>query len=244
MSRTVGIIQARVGSTRLPGKVLMPISGEPMLAHVVARTRRSARLDETVVATTTLPEDEAIVELGRERGWAISRGSEQDLLDRFVQTARTHHADIVVRITSDCPLIDPQLIDATVERFLEAGVDYASNSLEPRTYPRGLDVEVVTRDALELAWRDDDRPEWREHATPYIYRHPERFRLLRVAGDEDHSEHRWSVDTPEDLELVRRIFHAIGPAESDWRVALAAVEATPEWLEINRHVPQKSVPPA
>jgi spore coat polysaccharide biosynthesis protein SpsF len=222
----------------------MPISGEPMLAHVVARTRRSARLDETVVATTTLPEDGAIVELGRKRGWAISRGSEQDLLDRFVQTARTHHADIVVRITSDCPLIDPQLIDATVERFLEAGVDYASISLEPRTYPRGLDVEVVTRDALELAWRDDDRPEWREHATPYIYRHPERFRLLRVAGDEDHSEHRWSVDTAEDLELVRRIFHAIGPAESDWRVALAAVEATPEWLEINRHVPQKSVPPA
>jgi spore coat polysaccharide biosynthesis protein SpsF len=167
-----------------------------------------------------------------------------DLLDRYVVAARDHHADVVVRITADCPLIDPDVIDLTVDAFHGGDCDYASNSLEPRTFPRGLDVEVVDRDALERAWREDTDPAWREHATPYIYRHPETFRLCFVASDEDHSDQRWVVDTAADYELVRRIFDALGRGDFSWREALAVVQAHPDWMALNRHIVQKTVPPA
>ncbi len=179
MSRTVAIIQARVGSTRLPGKVMKPLLGDPMLSIVVRRVARARTVDEVVVATTTLPEDDAIAALAASEGWALERGSETDLLERYLEAARAHEADVVVRITSDCPIIDPEVIDRTVAAFRDGDVDYASNTLEPRTYPRGLDVEVVSAGALELAGREDRDPAWREHATPYIYRHPESYRLLR-----------------------------------------------------------------
>jgi spore coat polysaccharide biosynthesis protein SpsF len=241
MSRVVAIIQARTGSTRLPAKVLMPIGGQPILAWVVERTRRARRLDGVVVATTQLPEDDRIEAMAGDRGWDVSRGSELDVLDRYTQAASDHAAETVVRITSDCPLIDPELIDETIAAFERADADYASNTLEPRTYPRGLDVEVIARAALEEAWANDDNPAWREHATPYVYRHPERFRLVRVAGDTDHSDQRWSVDTPEDLELVRRICAALGRNDFGWQEALAVVLANPTWAELNRTVRQKSV---
>jgi spore coat polysaccharide biosynthesis protein SpsF len=241
MTRTVAIIQARTGSTRLPGKVLLPVRGHPVLAHVVRRTLKARLVDEVVVATTTLPEDDAIVDLAHHEGWPVERGSELDLLDRYVEAARAHAADTVVRITSDCPLIDPVLIDDVVEALETRAADYASNTLEPRTYPRGLDVEVISAPALERAWREDRDPAWREHATPYIYRHPELFRLLRVPGREDHSAHRWCVDTPEDLVLVRRIYDALGRDSFGWRDALAIVAANPTWAGINRHVAQKAV---
>jgi spore coat polysaccharide biosynthesis protein SpsF len=240
---TVAIIQARMGSTRLPGKVMLPLLDEPMLTRVVRRAARATRLDLVVVATTTDAADDEIVALGAREGWPVERGSQMDLLDRYVQAARAHDADVVVRITSDCPLIDPAVLDDTVAAFDAAGCDYASNTLEPRTFPRGLDVEVVTRDALERAWREDRDPAWREHATPYVYRHPEAFRLLRVPGPSDHTRHRWSVDTPEDYELVRRIYESIGHDEFGWLEALALAEAHPEWSDLNRGVVQKSVPP-
>jgi spore coat polysaccharide biosynthesis protein SpsF len=243
VTRTVAIIQARTGSTRLPGKVLLDLAGEPVLARVVERTRRAVTLGAVVVATTSLPEDDAIEALARDRGWPVTRGHPTDLLDRYCRAAREQRAEVVARITSDCPLVDPALIDETVEAFRAGKADYASNTLEPRTYPRGLDVEVVAIAALERAWREDDNHAWREHATPYIYRHPELFRLFRVAGTEDQSAHRWTVDTPQDLELVRRIYTAIGRDDFGWREALAMVLANPAWTSLNREVQQESVQP-
>lgn len=241
--RTIAVVQARMGSTRLPAKVMLPLLGEPILTRVMRRARRARTLDDVVVATTTLPEDDAIVALAQKEGWPVERGSEADLLDRYLGAARAHEADVVVRITSDCPLIDPDVIDRTVLGFRTANVDYASNTLEPRTYPSGLDVEVIRGEALELAAREDRDTAWREHATPYIYRHPERFRLLRVPADgTGHPEQRWSVDTPEDYELVRLIYETLGRDDFTWLEALAVVEEHPAWVSINRHVSQKSVP--
>jgi spore coat polysaccharide biosynthesis protein SpsF len=214
-----------------------------MLARVIRRVSRSRSLDKVMVATTTLAEDDVIVELGTRENVAVTRGSADDLLDRYMAAARSSEADTIVRITSDCPVIDPDVIDAAIEAFTAAGVDYASTGLEPRTYPRGVDVEVVTRDALERAWREDTEPAWREHATPYLYRHPELFRLLALGVDEGIAHHRWSVDTDEDYELVRRIYEAFGRDDFGWREVLALVEAHPDWQDLNRHVVQKSVPP-
>jgi spore coat polysaccharide biosynthesis protein SpsF len=244
MTRTVAIVQARMGSTRLPGKVMLPLLGEPVLTRVVRRAARATTLDDVVVATTTLPEDDAIVTLASAEGWPIERGSETDLLERYLLAARSHGADVIVRVTSDCPLIDPEVIDATVLAFRSGGVDYASNTLEPATWPRGLDVEVMSRAALERAGREDRDPAWREHVTPYLYRHPEVFRLLRVPAEDDHADQRWSIDTPEDYELVRRIYEAIGSDDFGWRTALAIVERHPSWSSLNRDVVQKIVPPA
>jgi spore coat polysaccharide biosynthesis protein SpsF len=240
--KTVAIIQARTGSTRLPGKVLLPLLGEPVLLHVVRRVARARSLDAVVVATTTMPDDDAIVDLGHESGWLVERGSETDLLGRYLQAAHAHDADRVVRITSDCPLVDPDVIDEVVGALGSSGADYASNTLEPRTYPRGLDVEAMTLAALEVAGLEDANPASREHATPFLYRHPERFRLSGVRLPTDLSAHRWTLDTPEDLELIRRIYGAIGHDRFAWREALATVEAHPEWAAINRDVPQKAVP--
>lgn len=242
-ARTVAIVQARMGSTRLPGKVMLPLLGESVLSRVMRRAARARTLDEVVVATTTLPEDDAIVALAQAEGWPVERGSETDLLDRYLGAARTHGAEVIVRITSDCPLIDLEVIDRTVLAFRAGEVDYASNMLEPTTYPIGLAVEVVARAALERAGREDRDPAWREHATPYIYRHPELFRLLRVPAEDDHTDQRWSVDTPEDYALVERIYETLGRDDFTWREALAVVEAHPSWAAINRHVVQKVVPP-
>ena len=242
--KTVAIVQARSGSTRLPAKVLLPLLGEPMLTRVMRRTARATRVDAVVVATTTDEGDDAIVELGEREGWPVERGSVDDVLDRYVVAARAHDADVIVRITSDCPLIDPAVIDETIAAFMESECDYASNALEPRTFPRGLDVEVIAREALLRAWDDDADPAWREHVTPYIYRHPELFRLRAVASSDDRSEQRWSVDTAEDYELVRRIYAALGRDDFGWRDALAVVDGHPDWLALNRDVVQKVVPPA
>ncbi|HEX5241068.1 MAG TPA: glycosyltransferase family protein [Candidatus Limnocylindrales bacterium] len=242
--RTVAIVQARTGSTRLPGKVLRPILGQPMIHRVMTRAARASTLDAVVLATTTLPEDDALAGLAQAAGWPVTRGSPTDLLDRYLQAAREHEAEVVVRITSDCPLIDPEVIDRVVEAFRAAEVDYASNTLEPRTYPRGLDVEVVSLAALEQAGREDSNPAWREHATPYLYRHPERFRLLRVPFERDESRERWSVDTPEDETVVRRLYEALGRDDFGWLEALAVAKAHPEWSRGNRDIEQKAVPPA
>jgi spore coat polysaccharide biosynthesis protein SpsF len=241
MARTVAIIQARTGSSRLPGKVLLPLLGQPILTRVVERTRRAKLVDEVVVATTRLPADDAIAQLAANSGWALVRGSETDLLERYLAAASAHDADVIVRITSDCPLIDPELVDDVIRARHDTGVDYAANNLEPRTYPRGLDVEAVTRAALERANAEDRSPASREHATPYVYRHPDAFRLFRVASAEDASDYRWCVDTPEDYELVRRLYEALGNDQFDWRQALAVMRSHPDWAALNQRVVQKSV---
>jgi spore coat polysaccharide biosynthesis protein SpsF len=239
--RTVAIIQARMGSTRLPGKVLADLAGEPMLAHVVSRARRAATLAEVVVATTTAPADRAVSDLCAARGWPCFRGSEDDVLDRFYRAAREHRADVVVRLTGDCPLIDPAIIDQVVRAFHAHRPDYASNVLTPRTFPRGLDVEVFSFEALARAWGEDCNAAWREHVTPYLYRQPQRFRLHRVAADADYSSLRWTVDTPEDWQLIVRLFGALGPDRFSWLDVLALLRDHPDWNEINRRVEQKKV---
>lgn len=240
--KVVAIIQARLGSTRLPGKVLLDLAGAPVLARVVNRCRRAATLDEVLVATTTLAADDPIVALCRANNWQSFRGQEDDVLDRYYHAALQGRAGVVVRITSDCPLIEPEVIDLTVQTFLSHGaLDYAGNSLPPRTFPRGLDVEVFSFEALARAWREDGNPAWREHVTPYIYRHPEKFRLHAVVNDPDLSFMRWTVDTPEDLKFVRKIYEYFGHDGFSWREVLILLAQHPEWLEINRHVAQKEL---
>lgn len=241
-TKTLAIIQARTASTRLPRKVMTKLSGEPMLTRVVRRTKRAKRLDDALVATSTSDEDDVIEDLCSWEGWACFRGSEADVLDRYFQAAKDYEGDPIVRITADCPLIDPGLIDELVAVFEGGEWDYASNTLEPRTFPRGLDAEVISFEALQRAWEDDENPAWREHVTPYIYRNPERFRLKRLAHDEDLSDMRWTVDTPEDQELIRRIYAAFdGDDHFTWREVLGLLEERRDWVEINRHVPQKTV---
>jgi spore coat polysaccharide biosynthesis protein SpsF len=236
---TTAIIQARMSSTRLPGKVLLDLAGEPMLARVVERTQQASTIDRVIVATTVEPDDEPIAELCRSRGWAVSRGSRDDVLDRYYQAAVTDGADPIVRITSDCPVIDPGVIDLVVKQ-LTAGIDYASNINPRRTFPRGLDVEAFPFSALSTAWRDDREATGREHVTPFLYRHPERFRVALVESDRpDAAGHRWSVDTPEDYELLRRIYAHFGNREFGWLDVLELLDRHPDWIELNRHIAQK-----
>jgi spore coat polysaccharide biosynthesis protein SpsF len=243
---TTAIIQARMSSTRLPGKVLLDLAGEPMLARVVERTRRARRIDRVLVATTVEPEDEPIVELCRSRGWNVSRGSRDDVLDRYYHAALADGADPIVRITSDCPLIDPAIIDRVVERLgrrdeTANAADYASNINPRRTFPRGLDVEAFSFEALSAAWREDREATGREHVTPFLYRHPERFRIALLESDRPAAaSHRWSVDTPEDYELLRRIYAHFGNRDFDWLDILALLEQHPDWCEINGHIAQKA----
>ena len=241
--KIVAIIQARIGSTRLPDKVSADIAGQPMLAHVVNRTRRAKALDAVVVATTTQPADDAIVRVCQKRGWPYFRGSEEDVLDRYYQAASAFLADVIVRITSDCPLIEPEIIDKVVDEFrhYSPAVDYVSNILT-RTFPQGLDVEVMSFDALKKAWQEDDNPAWREHVTPYIWRHPEKFKIRNIANDMDYSYMRWTVDTIEDLTFVRHIYDYFKNDTFSWRDVLHLLEMHPEWMEINRHVQQKAIP--
>ena len=240
--KIIAIIQARVGSTRLPGKVLEDIVGQPMLARVVNRTRRAKTLNSVVVATTTQPADEAIVSVCQKQGWPFFRGSEEDVLDRYYQAALAFKADIIVRITSDCPLIEPEIIDKVVDEFLcdYPAVDYVSNNIT-RTFPQGLDVEAIGFDALKKAWQEDDSPVWREHVTPYIWRHPDKFKTRNIADDTDYSHMRWTVDTIEDLTFVRKIYDHFSNDSFTWREVLYLLEMNPEWVEINRHIQQKAV---
>lgn len=239
--KVVAIIQARLGSSRLPGKVLLNLAGEPMLTRVIHRLRRAQRLDEVIVATTTEPRDDALATFCADQGIACSRGSENDVLDRYVQAARAAKADVVVRITSDCPLIDPQLVDEVVAHFLtrEPAADYVSNVAPIRTFPRGLDTEVIRLEALERAHREATDSASREHVTAYIYRHPEAFRLEGYHGAEDHSAHRWTVDTPEDFALVEKIYAHFGHDAFSWKEALQLIEQNPEWSRLNAHIEQK-----
>jgi spore coat polysaccharide biosynthesis protein SpsF len=241
--KVVAIIQARMGSTRLPGKVLADLAGEPMLARVVARTERAATVNQVVVAITGGAGDDVLVDLCDRRGWACFRGSEDDVLDRYYRAGVAYAADVVVRITADCPLIDPAVIDLTVTAFRngQPEVDYAANVLPPRTFPRGLDTEVVCFDALARAWRDDDDPAWREHVTLYIHRHPELFRLRAVKAEVDHSDLRWTVDTAEDLAFVRLVYDHFGHDRFGMPDVLDVLGTHPEWLSINRDVSQKVV---
>jgi spore coat polysaccharide biosynthesis protein SpsF len=225
--RIVGVVQARTGSRRLPGKALLDLGGLPLAAHTLRRLRAATTLDDVVVATSVAPQDDALESLAVEEGVGCFRGSEQDVLSRFVLAARESQADAVVRVTADCPFIDSKVVDRVVTELVghPGDCDYASNVIR-RTFPRGLDAEAVFTDALVRADRMGRSPEAREHVTWHIYRErPELYLLRSVELDgEDFSDLDWSVDTAEDLELVRALY-ARADGEScprSWRELLRA----------------------
>lgn len=242
--KTVIIVQARMTSTRLPGKVLLPLAGEPMLTRLVERLRRVQRADAIVIATTTNATDDPIAALCDTLDVPCHRGSEHDVLSRYADAARLHQANVVVRITSDCPLIDPTLVDRLIATYQQGGCDYVSNMLPP-TWPYGLAVEVFSAATLHEAHREATQSSEREHVTPFIYWHPERYRLRNVASPTNLSAQRWTVDTPEDYELVSRLFETLHPTRPEFTLAdvLATMDVHPDWLYINQHIEQKQARP-
>ena len=236
-----------MGSSRLPGKVLKPISGRPMLSYQVERMRRSTRAGELVIATSTNTRDDVIDAFCAENAVACWRGPEQDVLRRYADAARACGAGTIVRITADCPLIDADLIDAAIADFGTPGQhhDFLSNMLEP-TWPYGMAVELMTSEALYEADREAADPDEREHVTPFIYRRPERYRIRSLTRAPDLSAHRWTVDTAEDFELVSRIVASLYPRKPDFTMAdvLQLLDENPDWTQINRHIVQKTLAPA
>lgn len=238
--RTVAIIQARMGSTRLPGKVLMPLAGRPVLERVIARTAEAGIFAAVAVATSTLAGDDPVAEAAAGWGAQVVRGDEQDVLARYGLAAAATGADAVMRITADCPLIDPDVLAAMAGK-LGPGVDLVTNARR-RTFPRGLDAELFTRAALETMLAEATDPAEREHVTPFLYRHPERFRIVDHLGAPDHSALRLTLDTPEDYELLRLI-HDAAPAPDRLRLAdiVAMLADREDWLRINAGIEQKHV---
>lgn len=235
------IVQARMTSTRLPGKVLMPVLGKPLLGYELERLQRCKLADKLVVATTTNATDDPVEALCREWNVPVSRGSESDVLSRYYEAAREANAQTIVRVTADCPLIDPIVVDQVISRYksAEGQLDYVSNTLA-RTYPRGLDTEVFSFKALETAHREATEPTHREHVTPFFYTQPERFKLASVEASENLGQHRWTVDTPEDFELIRRILETLYPLNVSFTTEeiLALLAQNPEWIELNIHIEQ------
>ncbi len=239
--RIVAIIQARMGSVRLPGKVLKDLGGDSVLARVVKRVQAAKLPAEVVVATSVQPSDDAILQECNRVAVACFRGQEEDVLDRYYCAAQTFSADAVVRITSDCPLIDPELMDTTIRAFLEQRTDYATNALTP-TYPRGLDVEVFTAEALARAWRLAREAYQRTHVTPYLYENPGHFKIVSLTADADYGRYRWTLDTEDDLEMIRAIYRHFEPRGTfGWREVLRLMQDQPELAALNAHVRQKSL---
>jgi len=239
------VVQARMGSTRLPGKVMRALQGHTVLAQVVMRLRRSSTVDTIIVATTQHPLDDMIVDECARLNVPYYRGREHDVLDRYYEAARAHGAEVVVRVTSDCPLIDPGVLDEAVSVYLRAASSssapaYVSNTLE-RSYPRGLDVEVFGFGALEQAWRAASAPHEREHVTPYFYEHPDQFRLLQVKHSADLSALRWTLDTEEDWALLSTIYAALWSEKEPitTQAVLELLSKHPSLGELNAHVAQK-----
>lgn len=230
-----------MGSTRLPGKVLLPLGGRSVLANVLLRLRRASTVDAVLCATTVDASDDAVEDEAQANGVEVYRGSPSDVLDRYYRAAEAAGADVVVRITSDCPLLDPEVVDAAVNERRATGADYASNA-QIRTFPRGLDVEAFTFDALARAHRDARESYEREHVTPYLYRHPELFRTHDVVRDgEDLSSMRWTLDTTDDLRMLAALVDSFAPVDpvvltSD---ALATRVRDLGLSALNAHVPQK-----
>ena len=237
--KTVIIVQARMTSTRLPGKVLKTVLGKPLLEYQIERLRRIEAADEIVIATTTNDMDQPIVDLCNRLGLSYFRGSEEDVLERYHEAAEKYNADIVVRITSDCPVIDPTVCEEAITYFLKNQDQY--DYVRLGQYPRGLDIEVFSFKVLDECFREaTDKPD-REHVTPFIYRHPERYRLKNMTCNENYSHHRWTVDTPEDFELIKRIIEELYPSKQKFNFVdiLGLLKKYPDWYFINAEVRQK-----
>jgi spore coat polysaccharide biosynthesis protein SpsF len=243
MTDVIAIVQARMGSTRLPGKVLLDLAGKPMLVRDIERVQRAKRIDDIIIATTTKPADDKIILLCREYGWNYFRGSEDDVLDRYYLAAREFLGKTIVRITSDCPLIEPAIVDHLVDTFISAepDIDYVSNCFPARTYPRGLDTEVMSFSALERCWKEDTNPLFREHVTEYLLHNADQFKILEVNNDTDLSHMRWTVDTPEDFDFVSKVYHHFGETRFSWKDILDLLKVHPEFQDINKNIRQKEL---
>lgn len=242
MSRIVATIEARMTSTRLPGKVLKPACGKPMLELMVERLRRVPSLDGIVIATTVNATDDPVEALARRLGVGVHRGSEEDVLRRVLDAALTHKVDVIVETTGDCPLIDPDAVEACIAEYKRAGVDYVANVLE-RTYPVGMDTQVFSTDVLaDVARRTDDIAD-HEHVSLYIYRHPEIYSLKNVKAPTSltHPDLALTLDTPEDYALIMAVFEALYPTDPTFTLAdiLALLDARPDLARINEHVRRK-----
>ena len=236
-SRSVIVVQARMSSTRLPGKVLLPLQGTPMVQHLLERL--STLAVPVILATSGQPADSVLVPVAKRAGAALFRGSEEDVLGRFAQAVAATPADAIVRITADCPLTDPAMIDQALDLFYFLGVDYLSNALH-RTYPRGFDVEVVSRTVLMTADREAKEPSDREHVTPYIYRRSERFTCANFVSNEDLHSWRLTVDTKDDAALVEKVLSEL-KGLFGYEEVRDVLLRHPEWQKINAHVKQKQV---
>lgn len=235
-------VQARMGSTRLPGKVLLPVLEKPLLFYLVERLQRVTGIDACVIVTSYHPRDDVIEAYCKEHKIACFRGPEEDVLTRYYEAAKKRNPDAIVRVTADCPLIDPEGIDAVITAYKKSdpAIDYASNCLE-RTYPRGMDVEIFSLKALEKAFKEAVEAQEREHVTLYFYRHPELFRLQNIRNSSDESRFRLTVDTEEDYRLIRLLIEHLYPKNPQFtlRDILACLDSHPEWLAINAHIRQK-----
>jgi len=241
--KVVCIVQARMGSSRLPGKVLKKIKGHPMIYWVVTRASKAQCVDQTIVATTVDRSDDPIYKWCSDKDVVCCRGSEFDVLDRFYRCARAQNADIVVRVTGDCPLVDPNLIDDLLREFSAKKVDFAANRLPPpylRTFPIGLDVEIASFGALEKAWKEAQAVFEREHVMPYLYNEPGRFKTFILDHPIDYGSERWTVDTPEDLEFIQAVFNELENTDSfSWLEILSILKAKPHLRAINAEVRHK-----
>ncbi|MBV6400384.1 MAG: 3-deoxy-manno-octulosonate cytidylyltransferase [Anaerolineales bacterium] len=263
----VAIIQGRMSSSRLPGKILADIAGQPMLQRVFVRTSRSASVSQTLFATTTDASDDPVAEYCDFSGIPFTRGSLYDVLDRYYQTAKSAKADVVVRITADCPVIDPELIDKVVNAVIseQSSVNgkpfnFVCNRLPPphhRTYPIGLDIEACTFKVLEQAWKEAKEPQHREHVMPYLYEgvqlitdnrslqtgtSPRGYNIALLHHVTDFGDYRWTVDTPEDLEFMRQVYaHFNGRDDFSWKNVLNLVHDNPELMKINAGVQHKTL---
>jgi spore coat polysaccharide biosynthesis protein SpsF len=245
MTEIVTIIQARMSSTRLPGKVMLDLGGRSVLSRMVERVRQSKLITRVVVATTIDPSDDQIVQLCKNEKIDVFRGSLPDVLDRYFQAATLYRADIVVRLTGDCPLIDADLIDQTIQALIDQKADFSCNRLPPpfhRTYPIGLDVEVCSMAALTFAWHVADEKHDREHVMPYLYEAKGRFKVVQLDHTEDLGSLRWTLDTPEDYALLQEVIKRLGGRNDfTWLDVLELFKTDPDLAKINQAVQHKSM---
>jgi len=259
-SKVAAIIQGRMASSRLPGKILADIEGQPMLQRVFIRTSRAASVSETVFATSTDSTDDAVAEYCDFGSIPCTRGSQFDVLDRVFQAASQLKADVIVRITADCPLIDPTLIDEIIHILLDGGYDFVCNRLPPpwkRSYPIGLDVEACTFRALQQAWKKAGEPQHREHVMPFLYEgvelvrqgrtletgiSPRAYKIALLHHTTDFGDYRWTVDTWQDLEFIRQVYARFnGRDDFSWKDVLDLVHNEPQLMQINAGVPHKTL---
>ena len=240
--RKLIIVQARMTSTRLPGKVMKIVCGKPLLAHLINRLKRVKCADQIVIATTVNESEDIIVDLCKKLDISYFRGSEEDVLGRYYETAVKYEGDVIIRITSDCPVIDPDVVDYLIDFYMKnlKKYDYVTNTLK-RTYPRGMDTEIVSFKALKEAHFNAYDPLDREHVTLFIRNRPTQYRLHNIKYSSDLSRYRLTVDTSEDMELIRRIFEAlyVENPEFSMKDILSKMAANPDWIKINSHVKQR-----